>query len=175
MNTSIMNHRPQILVTNWFYSSISFPPLQLSPAHHPLLLQFSAVVSSTVCILCGEGEEAGEESAEGLVFSPLIKCTGFAVIVRDGHVGGRYALPSFSRFFLFFGFVSATLHVHQLSIFMSFWLRAISVAIYTKTYNIAVSQQWFLYINAAKDLPSESVTEDENTGSRNRWIQRSVM
>lgn len=124
--------------------------------------------------MCGEGEEAGEESAEGQVFSPLIKCTGLAVTVRDGHVGGRYALPSFSRFFLFFDFVSATLHVHQLLIFMSLWLRAIRVAIYTQTYNIAVSQHRFLCINAAKDLPSESVTEDENTSSRNRLIQRSV-
>lgn len=75
----------------------------------------------------------------------------------------------------FFGFVSATLHVHQLLIFTSFWLRAISVAIYTQPYNIDVSQQRFLCIKTAKDLPSESVTEHENSGSRNRLIQRSVM
>lgn len=133
------------------------------------------MVSSTVCILCGEEEVASEESAEGQVLSPVIKCTGFAVTVRDGHVGGRYALPSFSRFFLFFGLVSAMLHAHQLLIFMSLWFSTIRVAIYTQTYNIAVSQQRFLCIYAAKDLPSESVTEDENTSSRNRLIQRSMM
>lgn len=124
--------------------------------------------------MCGEGEGGSEESAEGQAFSPLIKCVEFAVTVRDGHVGGRYALPSFSRFFLFFGFVSAMLHVHQLLIFMPLWLRAIGVAIYTQTYNTAVSQQQFLCINAAEGLLSESVTEDENTSSSNRLIQRSV-
>lgn len=100
-------------------------------------------ISSTACILCGEEEGDSVESPEGQVFSLLIKCMGFAVTVRDGHVGGRYALPSLSRYFLFFGFVSAMLHVHQLLIFMSLWLRAIRVAIYTQTYNIAVSQQRF--------------------------------
>lgn len=67
------------------------------------------------------------------------------------------------------------LHVHQLLIFMPLWLRAIRVAIYTQTYNIAVSQQRFLCINAAEGLTSESVTEDENTSSSNRSIQKSVI
>lgn len=95
----------------------------------------------------GERAGAGDKSAEGQACSLLIKCTGFAVTVRAGHVGGRYALPSFSRFFLFFGPVSAMLHVHQLLIFMLSWLKAIRVAIYTQTYNIAVSKQRFLCIN----------------------------
>lgn len=134
-------------------------------------------ISTTACAFCGEGEGGGgsEGSAEGQALSPLTKCMEFAVMVRDGHVGGRYALPSFSRFFLFFGFVSAMLCVHQLLISMLLWLRAIGVAIYTQTYNIAVSQQRFLCINAAEGLPSESVTEDENTSSSNRLIQRSVI
>lgn len=83
-------------------------------------------------------------------------------MVRDGHVGGRYALPSFSRFFLVFDFVSAMLHVHELLIFMPLWLRAIRVATYTQTYNIAVSQQRFLCINAADGLPSKCYQRQEH-------------
>lgn len=90
-------------------------------------------------------------------------------------MGGRYVLRSFSRFFLVFDFVSAMLHVHELLIFMPLWLRAIRVATHTQTYNIAVSQQRFLCINAADGLPSESVTEDKNTSSSNRLIQRSII
>lgn len=127
-NTSITNHRPRVPASVLPNSSIQLP---IAPAHHPCLPQVNTAANMHHCLCSAWERGAGDESTEGQTCSQLIKCTGFAVMVQAGHVGGRYALPSFSRFFLFFGPMSAMLHVHQLLSFMLLWLRAIRVAIYT--------------------------------------------